>query len=197
MSAPKIYQADPLTGEFMGFSVADPDPMDENNWLIPAMAFLEAPPVGATGFAIVHQPDSDVTWSVVPDLRGEVYSTQDGAPLQHNKLGVLPDGLTVEPMPSQHHVWVDGEWILDKSVQAIHEQIAERQWRDTEIDRIKWLRERHRDEQDLALTTTLTTQQFPQLLSYMQQLRDWPRSPDFPALGHRPLAPKWISAQDD
>ncbi|MBM1199309.1 hypothetical protein GYM96_05885 [Pseudomonas fragi] len=69
----------------------------------------------------------------------------------------------------------------------------ERQWRDVELESLKWLRERHRDEQDLDASTTLTPEQFTQLLTYMQQLRDWPQSPGFPALEQRPHRPDWIA----
>ena len=71
----------------------------------------------------------------------------------------------------------------------------ERAWRDNELESVKWLRERHRDEQDLEQATTLTTDQFAELLSYMQQLRDWPQAKKFPEIKYRPVAPEWIAGQ--
>ena len=71
----------------------------------------------------------------------------------------------------------------------------ERIWRDTEIENVQWLRERHRDESDLERAHTLTPEQFSQLLSYLQDLRDWPQSPDFPAREQRPIQPDWIAEQ--
>lgn len=78
-----------------------------------------------------------------------------------------------------------------------HEQIeaAEREWRDAAVTAVLWLRERHRDEQDLQRSTTLTPAQFAELLNYLQALRDWPQSEAFPAIEHRPVAPPWIAEQ--
>ncbi|WP_460127654.1 tail fiber assembly protein [Pseudomonas sp. H1_D05] len=71
----------------------------------------------------------------------------------------------------------------------------ERNWRDREVERILWLRERHRDEQDLSRPMTLTSDQFSELLSYIQTLRDWPAHLDFPNQQARPVAPSWIAGQ--
>lgn len=71
----------------------------------------------------------------------------------------------------------------------------ERQWRDAELASRQWLRDRHRDEQDLGRETTLNGEQFGELLGYLQSLRDWPQSEHFPVLEHRPIAPSWIADQ--
>jgi hypothetical protein len=73
--------------------------------------------------------------------------------------------------------------------------VRERLWRDAEIERVKWLRERHRDQLDIGEQTTLMPEQFNELLVYMQALRNWPQSPDFPDSQHRPTAPDWIADQ--
>ena len=73
--------------------------------------------------------------------------------------------------------------------------VRERYWRDTEIERVKWLRERHRDQLDIGEQTTLTPEQFNELLVYMQALRDWPQSPEFPAQEFRPVVPDWVATQ--
>ncbi|MEN5143550.1 phage tail assembly chaperone [Pseudomonas juntendi] len=71
----------------------------------------------------------------------------------------------------------------------------ERSWRDSELAANQWLRDRHRDEQDLGRATTLTEDQFVELLGYLQALRDWPQSESFPDLTFRPVAPGWIAEQ--
>jgi hypothetical protein len=71
--------------------------------------------------------------------------------------------------------------------------VRERSWRDAEIERVKWLRERHRDQLDIGEQTTLTPEQFSDLLMYIQALRDWPTSPLFPDEAGRPTAPDWIA----
>lgn len=72
-------------------------------------------------------------------------------------------------------------------------QRVERAWRDGEIERAKWLRERHRDEQDLGVSTTLNAEQFSELLVYLQALRDWPQAKLFPDAAERPLPPTWFA----
>jgi hypothetical protein len=72
---------------------------------------------------------------------------------------------------------------------------TERVWRNTELQSTEWLVTRHRDEQDLAQDTTLTTGQFAELLGYRQALRDWPQSEHFPDSQYRPVAPPWIAEQ--
>ncbi|WLH69912.1 phage tail assembly chaperone [Pseudomonas sp. FP2309] len=71
----------------------------------------------------------------------------------------------------------------------------EREWRNQVVASTEWLVTRHRDEQDIGRDTTLTAEQFAELLLYRQALRDWPESPDFPGVEHRPVAPAWIADQ--
>jgi len=73
--------------------------------------------------------------------------------------------------------------------------VLERAWRDAEIEGVKWLCERHRDQLDIGEQTTLTPEQFGELLTYIQALRDWPQSLDFPDSQHRPIAPAWVAEQ--
>lgn len=80
---------------------------------------------------------------------------------------------------------------------ATPEELAavERAWRDAQIESVRWLRERHRDEVDSARPTTLTTEQSGELLDYVQALRDWPTAEGFPAQENRPAQPVWIPEQ--
>lgn len=76
------------------------------------------------------------------------------------------------------------------------EQIdAERVWRNFELQGTEWLVTRHRDEQDLERPPTLTPEQFSELLTYRQALRDWPQAGTFPSVEFRPVAPSWIAEQ--
>ncbi|AZF57438.1 phage protein [Pseudomonas sp. R11-23-07] len=91
--------------------------------------------------------------------------------------------------------WVaDGGQTLPKSTveEAANE---ERRWRDSELLDLVWLRDRHRDQAEMGADTTLTAEQYAELLSYMQQLRDWPQSDNFPDTGKRPVPPAWIKDQ--
>ncbi|WP_443700653.1 phage tail protein [Pseudomonas sp.] len=121
-------------------------------------------------------------------------------------LHVIPDGAT----QVSEELWqrlineTDGVWTLvsdgtiTKGPLPVVEPdyaVIERQWRDGEIGSSKWLRERHRDQLDLSLPTTLNAVQFTELLDYLQLLRDWPQSRKFPNPEHRPVAPAWLADQ--
>ncbi|MFV2948584.1 phage tail assembly chaperone [Pseudomonas japonica] len=72
---------------------------------------------------------------------------------------------------------------------------SERVWRDTMLEDAQWLRDRHRDQVEIGKATTLTPEQFSELLVYLQTLRDWPQSESFPEVEHRPTAPSWMADQ--
>ncbi|KJJ96010.1 phage tail assembly chaperone [Pseudomonas tussilaginis] len=74
-------------------------------------------------------------------------------------------------------------------------EAAERIWRDSQVTTTEWLVTRHRDEQDMQQSTTLTAEQFAALLVYRQMLRDWPQDSRFPYSDFRPVEPPWIAEQ--
>jgi hypothetical protein len=86
-------------------------------------------------------------------------------------------------------------YLVDVPVVMPEPGVTERAWRDAELSSVIWLRDRHRDQLDIGSDTTLTVEQFAELLLYMQALRDWPQSADFPDSQHRPIAPDWIAEQ--
>jgi|GEM_PF-3035525 len=74
-------------------------------------------------------------------------------------------------------------------------EAAGRAWRDAEILRVTWLRDRHRDEVEIGGETTISAEQYAELLVYIKALRDWPASADFPAEHSRPVVPEWVASQ--
>ncbi|MNJ23368.1 hypothetical protein D3C77_177530 [compost metagenome] len=74
-------------------------------------------------------------------------------------------------------------------------EAAERIWRDSQVTTTEWLVTRHRDEQDMQQSTTLTAEQFAALLVYRQMLRDWPQDSRFPYCAFRPVEPSWLAEQ--
>ncbi len=79
------------------------------------------------------------------------------------------------------------------------EQMAtkERAWRDRQLATATGIRDRHRDQLELGIPTTLVPEQFAAFLSYLQVLRDWPQSAEFPEFGKRPEAPVWLAEQSE
>ena len=193
MAAEKvIYHADGLTGEYLGSSLADPDPLVEKNWLIPANAFTEKPPEPEPGYAVIR---TGATWKKVRDYRGTLYRISDGTPSEHTSLGALPEGFTDIPRPDEDYLWSQGQWQLDEQAQTLREQTEGRVWRDAQIASVQWLRDRHRDESELERDHTLSAEHYKQLLGYLQALRDWPLSERFPGVEGRPQAPDWLAEQ--
>ena len=103
------------------------------------------------------------------------------------------EGRFIESRPSSSHVWVGDRWELDSDLDLQARAEAERAWRDQVMLPAFSLRDRHRDEIDLGIATTLSAEQFADLLSYVQLLRAWPQSPAFPDVQQRPIAPPWIT----
>jgi len=69
----------------------------------------------------------------------------------------------------------------------------ERFWRDGALAGNEWLVARHRDEQDMGDTPTLSAEQFSALLAYRKRLRDWPEGSTFPDSAGRPVPPEWLA----
>lgn len=55
-----------------------------------------------------------------------------------------------------------------------------RRRRDAEIAQVRWLIERHRDEQALQISTTLTPEDYRLVQEHVQALRDVPEQDSFP-----------------
>lgn len=113
----------------------------------------------------------------------------------------LVDGAFIPSDPANRHWLVYLGWVdaggktlpLEAPTNTTEE---ERRWRDAEIESVRWLRERHRDEVDSDRPTSMTKEQSGELLDYVQALRDWPKSPKFPAQKSRPKKPGWITGQN-
>lgn len=91
-----IYHLHPVTREYVGPGAADPDPMEEDNWLIPAHAVTIKPPKVTKGQVAVWSEEG--CWSKVEDHRGETWYQPDGLPVTITELGE-PEGLTNEAPP--------------------------------------------------------------------------------------------------
>ena len=126
-------------------TVADRDPLVENNWLIPAGCVETAPPQTDKNQTAQWQYDSQ-TWRIIPDYRGQTAYRTDT--WQHDGIaadtvtepGALPEGLTIEPPPSSLHTWDGKAWVLDaETAAALKQAQQEEMW-----TRIKAKREEQR-----------------------------------------------------
>lgn len=90
----------------------------------------------------------------------------------------------------------DGELSKRPKLAVAEDPIGlEREWRNQVLAATEWLVTRHRDEQELDRETTITTEQYAQLLAYRQDLRDWPQASEFPDGQQRPNPPAWFAEQ--
>lgn len=64
--------------------------------------------------------------------------------------------------------------------------------RDSDLNSTQWLLDRNRDESEIGVSNTLSSEQITALLSYRQLLRDWPASEGFPNIGTLPAKPSWL-----
>lgn len=100
-----VYQTD-SKGYFVHAAIADHDPLNEGQWLIPGGCVLTEPPVLQEKQA-ARWTGSE--WVIEPDLRGEVYWTAGG---QRNTITALgesfPTGaLSSAPGPSAAQQWAE------------------------------------------------------------------------------------------
>ena len=95
----KIYNYHPVTREFLNESVADPDPLSEGQWLIPAHATDHAPTIEPSENEVLVINEDGDRWSRVVDLRGETYWLNDGEKIVITELGdvIPPTALREEP----------------------------------------------------------------------------------------------------
>jgi hypothetical protein len=114
---------------------------------------------------------------------------------------VLADNLWFATINEQDGVWARvGDEVMKLPIPELIQDVsalieAARNWRDGEITRVDWVRDRHRDEVELGGATSITAERYTELLGYIQQLRDWPLSEGFPDASSRPDAPEWIASQ--
>ncbi|MGR6656054.1 phage tail assembly chaperone [Pseudomonas mosselii] len=100
----------------------------------------------------------------------------------------LPDALPV----NVGWRFENGEFLAPAELTAADLISRERAWRDIELTRVVWLRDRHRDQLEAGMDTEFTQPQFTELLHYLQALRDWPQSAVFPDISARPVQPAFL-----
>lgn len=110
-------------GFYVCQTLADQDPVQPENWLLPAGCVEADPPEARSGFAARWQPEKKA-WQYLPDYRGQtVYHTQTGQPETADTIGTLPAHLTALAPPSELHEWNAGKqtWQIDRAKQKAAE----------------------------------------------------------------------------
>jgi hypothetical protein len=97
-----IYSYD-IQGEFIApieLSDSDRDPMQLDQYLIPAKCTLITPPDAQAGFARVFD---GLAWAQIEDHRGETWYDAQGNHIEITEIGAIPNGLlqTKPPKPPQ------------------------------------------------------------------------------------------------
>lgn len=103
-------------------------------------------------------------------------------------------------IPRGHRWWTEYEaWLAEGNVPAAvevthHDDICARArgQRDLAISGSVWLVERHNGQMRLDAKTSLSENQFAELLAYHQALRDWPSQPGWPDID-MPPEPDWLT----
>ena len=108
-----IYNYHRVTGEFLSRSEAQPDPLDDKNFLVPAAATLIAPPEVGIAEAAIYDEVADC-WSLVPDLRGKTfYFKASGQRIVIQDIGQTPEEGWTDQVPFDPDcVWVSDHWEL-------------------------------------------------------------------------------------
>ena len=105
-------------GFYLHQTVADQDPMQPENWLIPAGCIEAEPPEVKPEQAAKWQPEKKA-WQYLPDYRGKTaYRTDNGQPETMQIVGELPAYLTLIAPPSELHQWNGKAWTLIKEATA-------------------------------------------------------------------------------
>lgn len=168
-----VHRFSPETGEYLGpvaLDASDLSPREPGVFLIPSNCTENAPPEAPAGTVAIRSGDA---WEVTEDHRGEVVYV-DGIATQIAELGPPPEGAAAEPPPPpEADLWA----IL-------------RDDRDTRLSAALSLLDRHRNQADFGLPTTLAADAAKAWALYAQALRDLPGTTTDPAAPDWPLPPQ-------
>ncbi len=119
---------EPLQGEFY----ADESPLEDGVYHLPQYTTKKSVPALKEHECALYDETSD-DWVIVADYRGDtLYSKTDGELFVIEKLGDIPENLTLFARPSKAHDWDGKQWVLNSAKQseleAQEKSIAEAQF---------------------------------------------------------------------
>lgn len=198
----EIFNYHPLTGEFLGTGVADDNPLDPANPIVPGYATSIAPPqaterrVAVCRDAAGHAPQNgpEGAWTLVPDYRAvPLFRTADGSTFdlghEYNGLGDLPPFLTDAPRPSAAHEWVNDDWVLNSQLETQQLAATARAQRDAMLDEADQLIAPLMDGFVLDELTAEDEILLKALSQYRKALRAVPAQAGFPRTINWPVKP--------
>ena len=194
----QVYQYDPNTKEYINTVLAQESPLEPGVWLIPPNTTeIELPEVGQYQKQVFNVETNQ--WEIKPDYRNvKVYSTASENIGQEIKLELGQDlvnaTLTPPPQLTQYYEelkWENNNWVIynnpDKAMELV------RQIRNNLLFGTDWYILRHQDELARGIQTTLTEEQYQELLIYRQALRDLPEDPNLDVFNPQfPQKPSWM-----
>lgn len=87
---------------------------------------------------------------------------------------------------------IDWSQTVTQEMRAAERAREARALRDGLIASTMWVAERHRGQVQLGLETSITAEQYTDLLMHHQVLRDWTTQPGWPDI-NMPPAPLWLA----
>lgn len=88
---------------------------------------------------------------------------------------------------------IDWSKTITPAMRAAELETIARSDRDARIASSTWVIDRHRGQVDLHFDTSITDEQYKQLLLYHQALRDWPDQAGWPGID-MPPPPEWLES---
>lgn len=108
-----IYNYDQITGEYLNKSVADPNPEEPGQFLMPAFSVKTKPPEAGEHEIAVRRAGK---WDKQPDYRGTQYWLPDGTEYEITEIGkTVPTGAATTPSPGEFYIVKDGKWVIDQT----------------------------------------------------------------------------------
>ena len=142
----RIYNYDPVTGEYSGTSEADESPLEPGVYLIPAHATDQPVPTAKAGQAAVYL---DGAWRLVPDYRRQSVCLIDadnyflglasvalGEALDSRHILTDPPNLSVKKPKWSGKEWIDGRSTEEVEADALASTKAELRESDSDMARI-------------------------------------------------------------
>lgn len=137
-------------------------------------------------FGFGNCPEEAISVQVVPEGKAilTVDEIPDPDPDTHYILG--DQIVEIDRRPSRFHVIVNGKWVLPEDIALSVTKLGIPPL----LANTDWYAMRHRDQLDMGEPTTLTPEQWSELLAYRSALRAWPASGDYNE--PFPTKPNWL-----